>query len=91
VDALLPALSAVNNPTLTAFFVGTLSISDVSYEDLLEELEAIQPLPEMDSSIVDIEAIHDVYARLQNMASSLSSQELDIVKYATLNLNLCSR
>jgi hypothetical protein len=73
--ALQPALSDVNNVTLTAFFVDTLRIKNVSYKNLTDELASIKK-----GSTTNIENVHDIYARLQIMASSLSAAELDIVR-----------
>jgi hypothetical protein len=72
---LLPALSDVNNATLTAFFVDTLQMKNVSYGNLTDELASIKK-----RSTTNIENIHDIYTRLQIMASSLSAAELDIVR-----------
>jgi hypothetical protein len=72
---LLSALSDVNNAILTAFFVNTLQIKNVSYENLTDELASIK-----NRSTTNIENIHDIYTRLQIMASSLSATELDIVR-----------
>jgi len=72
---LRPALSDVNNATLTAFFVDTLRIKNVSYKNLTDELASIKK-----ASTTNIENIHDIYAHLQIMASSLSAAELDIVR-----------
>ena len=72
---LLPALSDVNNATLTAFFVDTLQMKNVSYKNLTDELESIKK-----RSTTNIENIHDIYAHLQIMASSLNAAELDIVR-----------
>jgi hypothetical protein len=73
--SLLPALSDVNNATLTAFFVDTLRLKDVSYKHLTDELVSIQK-----GSTTDIENVRDIYTRLQIMASSLSASELDIIR-----------
>jgi hypothetical protein len=72
---LLPALSDVNNATLTAFFVDTLQMKNVSYKDLTDELAFIKK-----RSTTNIENIHDIYTRLQIMATSLNVAELDIVQ-----------
>ena len=72
---LLSALSDVNNATLTAFFVDTLQMKNVSYKNLTYELESNKK-----RSTTNIENIHDIYARLQIMASSLNAAELDIVR-----------
>lgn len=69
---LLPTLPDVNSSTLTKFFVHTLKIRDVSCDDMTDELVFIKK-----SSTTNIENIHDIYGRLQNMASSLSSEDLD--------------
>lgn len=72
---LLPALSDVNNATLTAFFVDTLQIKNVSYKNLTDELVSIKK-----RSKTNVENIRDIYVRLQIMASSLSAAELGVVQ-----------
>ncbi|KAE9369740.1 hypothetical protein N431DRAFT_493510 [Stipitochalara longipes BDJ] len=75
--ALLPALSAVNNSTLTAFFVKTLEISDVNCYNLLDELASIKEISDtVCCSAQEIENINDIYTRLRTMSSSLSRNQL---------------
>ena len=73
--SLLPALTDVKTPTLTAFFVETLRIPNVSPENLTSELRSIKKRHPK-----DIENIHDIYTRLQYMSSTLTVQQMDIVR-----------
>ena len=65
----------MNNPTLTAFFVETLQMGNVSYEDLTDELAYMKKTTQMST-----ENIHDIYFRLQNMVALLSAAELDAIQ-----------
>jgi hypothetical protein len=76
---LLPALSDVNSATLTAFFVDTLQIKNVSYKNLTDELAYIKTYIKRQST-TNIENIHDIYTKLQIMASFLSAAERDIIR-----------
>jgi len=68
---LLPALSAVNNPILTAFFRDTLEIRDASWNHLIDELVEIKK-----KSSPDVNNIKDIYHRLHNMASDLDLESV---------------
>lgn len=72
---MLPALSAVNNPVLTAFFRDTLKIWDASWHNLIDELVKIKKI-----SPPDVNNIQDIYHRLQNMAPDLNPRELEDVR-----------
>jgi len=58
--ALLPSLSHINTPNLTAFFQKTLRIKDVSTKDLFQELYIIR-----ERNKPDIKIVQDIYFRLQ--------------------------
>lgn len=72
--SLLPALLDVNSPTLTAFFVETLKVKDVTYSDLIHELLL------MKKTITKGVDIQDIYTRLEVMASSLSAIQLYLAR-----------
>jgi hypothetical protein len=72
--SLLPALSDANNATLTAFFVDTLQMKNVSCKNLTDELADIKKY------VRNTANIHDIYIRLQTMATYLSAAELDAVR-----------
>ncbi len=72
---LLPALSAVNSPILTAFFRDTLQICDALLHHLIDELLEIKK-----KCPPDVNNIQDIYHRLQNMAPDLDSRELGVVR-----------
>jgi hypothetical protein len=82
-SALLPALSWANTPILTAFFVESLGVSNVSVVDLLGELEGLKMRSFWSlekCSIVETENIQSIYARLQDMISSLQPPEIEIMR-----------
>jgi hypothetical protein len=72
---LLPRLSGVNNPTLTAFFSDTLGVENASWCDYIKELGAIKKTSEP-----MIETVRDIYHRLQVMASTLNSRSLEALQ-----------
>lgn len=64
--ALLPSLSHLNTPILTAFFKDTLGIKDVAWDDLTRELGAIKK-----ENKPDTKAVQNIYLRLQEMSVGL--------------------
>ncbi|KAF8857981.1 hypothetical protein BDZ45DRAFT_743799 [Acephala macrosclerotiorum] len=76
--ALLPSLSHLNTPYLTAFFQNTLGVEDVSWGDLTRELGAIKA-----ENKPGIKVVQDIYLRLQRMASF----EKDALIYDILGQN----
>jgi hypothetical protein len=72
--ALLPALSHLNTSILAIFFVDTLDILDVSWNDLTYELEMIQ-----EEGNPDMDIVQDIYLRLQEMSANLESEDLDSI------------
>ena len=77
---LLPALSGVNNPVITAFFVETLCISNVSHVYLLEELELIRERSIHVNLTVNADHIREIYDYLNVMTLSLSHQQVEAVR-----------
>jgi hypothetical protein len=72
--ALLPSLSHLDTSILAIFFVKTLDIDDVSWVDLVSELEGIKA-----ESKLDLKIVQDIYLRLQKMSADLDSEELDAI------------
>lgn len=86
--ALLPALSTVKSGALTAFFVETMGISDVSTGDLLGELLAIKRHSLKNSSTPNLGDVRDIYTRLQRMASSPTSPKLETIRQVIPKITL---
>lgn len=78
---LLPllSLSQLTTPTLTVFFQETLSVPDVVWENLTEELYFIQIEDSDERYQVDNMAIQDIYLRLQDMSAQLDPTALDSI------------
>jgi hypothetical protein len=70
--ALLPSLSHLNTSILAIFFVETLDIVDVSWSDLVLELDEIR-----EESKPDMKIVQDIYLRLQRMSADLEPEELE--------------
>jgi len=85
---LLPALSTVKSGALTAFFVETMGISDVSTGDLLGELLAIKRHSLKNSSTPNLGDVRDIYTRLQRMASSPTSPKLETIRQVIPKITL---
>lgn len=64
-------LSGKVNPILREFFKFTLLVKDVSWKDLVGELETIQ----QDGQEV-VDNIQDIYYRLQALSSSMDLKDL---------------